>query len=211
MNNKPANIACLSALFLATTAGIANAEVLNVPAKVTVDNTIDFTMTGELNFGTLRATADNSATKTCVGITLPADANASINSTLGTDAGTACATGAGNAVLQSVGGSIERPKFKVAGLAPFTKLKLTLPSSGGEMSLSPQPPGSSVFQLHDFTGYQTSGTPGAVSASTGIVADTNGDIEFTVGATIITDPTNTATADYQNAEYAGAFDVEVTY
>ena len=209
MKKLNTKLSLLGAALLATTAGVAHAETVTVPITVSIDNTIAFTQTGTLDFGIVRATADNAAATTCVGLTMPANPASPLNATLGTSAGTACTTGAGNAVLQNVGGTPTRPEFSVTGLAPFTALTLTLPSSPVTLALNPAPAGASVLELHDFTGYQTSGTPGAVTTT--VTADTSGDIVFNVGATMITDPTATATLAYENTAYEGEFDVTVSY
>lgn len=208
----------LGAAALVATSGAAMAETLSVPATVTVDNTIDFQLTGSLDFGTLRGAADNTGT-TCVGVTMPANPASALTTTLGTAAGTACTTGAGNAVLATVGGTPARPEFAVAGLAAFATLDVTVPvttdeTDGIEMALATPPPGAPVFQLHDFTVYQSSGTPGTVALTAGVGtlnANGTGDIVFNVGATIITDPGTPTATEYQNAAYTANFDVEVAY
>ncbi|NVK54238.1 MAG: hypothetical protein HWE26_01375 [Alteromonadaceae bacterium] len=200
------NLSVLGAALIATMAGSVSAETLTVPVAVTVDNTIDFTLTGTLDFGTIRATADGSAAVNCVGLTMPANPASPLNATLGTAGALAC-TADGTAVIQNVGGTPTRPEFAVAGLAPFTALTLTLPSTA-DLALNPAPAGAPILQLIDFTAYQSSGTPGA--ATTTVTADGTGNIAFTVGATMITDP-GTPTLAYENTAYAGEFDVTVSY
>ncbi|MCV2885896.1 hypothetical protein OE749_14450 [Aestuariibacter sp. AA17] len=199
-------LAGVSAIVLGALATSANAETLTVPATVAVDNSINFTLTGSLDFGIVRATVDNTAGN-CVGITLPANPASALNSTLGTAAAAAC-TGAGTAVLQNVGGTPARPSLQVAGLAPFTALTLTLPAAPVDLVLNPAPTGAPVLRLFDFTAYQTSGTPAAVTTT--VTADASGAIAFNVGATLTTDP-GTPTLTYENTTYTGDFDVTVTY
>ncbi|MDC8829761.1 DUF4402 domain-containing protein [Alteromonas gilva] len=200
------NLSVIGTALIATLAGSASAETVTVPVTLTVDNTIAFTQTGTLDFGTLRATADGSAAVNCVGLTMPANPASALNATLGTAGSTAC-TATGTAVIQNVGGTPTRPEFAVAGLAPFTVLTLTLPTTA-DLALNPAPAGAPIFRLLDFTAYQSSGTPGAVTTT--VTADNVGDIAFTVGATIITDPT-TASLQYENTSYTGDFDVTVSY
>jgi hypothetical protein len=204
----------LSAVLLIGAAGLAQAETVTVPATATVDNTIDFTFTGSLDFGTIRATADNSAVTTCVGLTIPANPASATTATLGTAGAAACTSGAGTSVLQSVGGTIARPAFAVAGLAPFTGLKVTVPTTAVNMTLTPAPATGSIFQLLDFTVYQTTGTPASVTLTSGvgnIAANATGNIGFSVGASLITDPASTATLAYENSAYTASFDVLVAY
>ena len=194
------------------------AETVSVPTTVTVDNTIDFAFTGTLDFGIIRAT-ENAAAANCAGIVVNPQTGAT-SSTLAGDAATACPN-AGTAVIQSVGGTITRPTFTVAGLSPFTVLNLQLPNTtvanGGaavDMDLSPKPAGAPSLRLHDFTVWRTSGaSPAAVALANGagtIAASSTGDIAFTIGATITTDSRLTS-LDYQNVPYTANFDVTVTY
>ena len=200
------NLSVMGAALIATFAGSVAAETVTVPVAVTVDNTIAFTQTGTLDFGTIRANADGTAATDCSGLTMPANPASALNNTLGT-AGAAACTDPGDSIIQNVGGTPTRPEFAVAGLAPFTVLTLTLPTSA-DLALNPAPAGAPIFRLLDFTAYQSSGTPGAVTTS--VTADGTGDIAFTVGATMITDPT-TASLEYENTAYAGEFDVTVSY
>jgi hypothetical protein len=205
----------LGATFLLVGTSTAMAETLTVTTAVTVDNTIDFQTDGvSLDFGTIRATVDDSGSE-CVGIVVSANPAVAETSTLTTDAASACPN-AGDAVLQTVGGTVTRPGFTVAGLAAFTVLDLVLPdtsSAGVEMTLNPAPTGAPSLIMYDFSAYQSSGTPALISLSSGagsITADATGDIAFTVGATLTTDSAS-STLEYQNVGYAGSFDVEVTY
>lgn len=204
----------LGSTFLLVGTG-AMAETHTVNSTVAVDNSIDFQTDGtDLNFGTIRATVDSDGAE-CVGIVISANPATAETSTLTTDASTACPN-AGDAVMQTVGGTVSRPGFTVAGLAAFTVLDITVPdtsASGVEMTLNPAPTGAPSLLMYDFSAYVSSGTPGNVSFSSGagvINADASGDIAFTMGATLTTD-SSTSTLDYQNVGYAGTFDVIVTY
>lgn len=201
----------LGATVLLVGSSAALAETVTVPATVTVDNTIDFALVGTMDFGIVRATVDPTSTE-CVGLTLPADPTAATTAVLGTAAATACTAGAGDAVIQSVGGTLARPAFTVGGLPAFTSLVLTVPSGTSDLTLAIPPAGAPVLQLIDFTAHDT-GADSAVALTSGVgavVADAAGDIAFSVGATLITDP-GTPTLTYQNVAYTGSYDVTVAY
>lgn len=198
----------IGAAVLMLSAGGAVAEIVNVPATVTVNNAIDFQFTGTLDFGTLRATADETA-DTCAILELPANPNQQIAS-IASGTGTLCDDGAGNAVIQSVGGTPARPSFTIAAVAPFTTLKLVLPTTAIQLVGAAVPPGSANFTVGNFTAYRTSGTPGAVTTT--ISTDANGTAAFTVGAQIATHVAAITAPVYQDGTpYTGNFDVEVTY
>ncbi len=213
---KPTNVKLLkglSAAALLAGANLAMAETVTVPATVTVNNAINFTFTGTLDFGQVRAKASPTAA-TCVGLQLPASAGAA---TLITPAGTVAAyntacttkTDTTNGLsLQAVGGTPARPVFTIAGVAPFTTLQLALPSAAEDLTASTGP-GTAQFQLVDFTAFKTSGTPGGVTTT--ISTDATGGATFNVGATLITDPSGPTTSNYQDLAYTGDFDVSVTY
>lgn len=206
MKNK---LSVLSIAVLATLTNASHAESITVPATVSVDNTIDFQNTSSLDFGIVRAKSDVTAATNCAGIVMPANPTSALTSGLSGASATAC-TATGDAVLQNVGGTPTRANFTVAGLSAFTELNLTLPSGAVDLALNPAPENAAKFQLNDFTAYQTSGsTPAAVTTT--VRANSTGDIAFSVGATMITDPGTTATSDYEDTIYEGSFDVEVAY
>jgi hypothetical protein len=188
---------------------LALAENVTVPATVTVNNAINFTFTGSLDFGQVRAAASATAAQ-CVGLQIAAGASAAAVVTAPTSAGynTACTTKSG-ASLQAVGGTPARPVFTIAGVAPFTTLQLTLPNAAPVDLQAATGPGTAQFQLVDFTGFKTSGTAGAVTTT--IATDATGGAVFNVGATLITDPSGPTTATYQDLAYTGSFTVTVTY
>lgn len=199
----------LSVAALLVGSNVALAENVTVPGTVTVNNAIDFTFTGSLDFGQVRAAA-NATSAICVGLQIPASAAAAA---LVTPTGTvamynaACTTTAG-ASLQAVGGTPTRPIFTIAGVAPFTTLQLALPSAAVDLTAATGPD-TPQFQLLDFTGFKTSGTPGAVTTT--IATDASGGAVFNVGATLITHPGAVTTTTYQDLAYTGSFVVSVTY
>lgn len=184
----------------------AMAEIASVTASVTVDNSIDFTSAGTLNFGTLRAVADNSANN-CAYVTLSAGPAAPAIAATGGAATTAFCTGAGNAAVQSIGGTLERPTFTIAGVAAFTTLDVTLPTTV-ELT-APLAPGAASFFMRDFTAWKTSGTPGAVTTT--IQVDGTGGAVFQLGATLHTDDSFAGQNYENNIAYTGNIDVEVAY
>lgn len=213
----------LGATVALAASNIVLAEDVTVPATVTVDNTIDFTFTGSLDFGILRATGDQDSGE-CSGITIPADPAEAINTdiSLSTDAIAACPAGVGTntSIMQSIGGTIARPVFTITGIANFTQLSLSLPDTtvapifmkldGGQPATAPD------FALYDFTAYQTSGTAVDVTMdATGngsVTADNAGIITFTLGATITTDPDTFTTSSYQDSTaYVTTLPVTVDY
>jgi hypothetical protein len=202
-------------LLVGSSAALAQ-ETLSVPATATVDNTIDFTLAGTLDFGTLRAQPGQTVAQ-CVALVVPANPGDATSAAItGTETAALCSGGAAtDGVIQSVGGTIAVPVFTVAGLAAFTTLDVTVPLTAAAvtLALNPAPAGAGEFKLRDFTVYQSSGTPADVALSAGvgaIVAGGTGEIIFSVGATIITDVTATTPA-YQNASYDGTFDVIVDF
>lgn len=204
---------------------LAMAETVSVPATVTVNNAINFTFTGTLDFGTVRATPDRTTTTpahtvaaaSCAGLTLAANPATPI----GAQVTPALCTAAGsNAVMQSVGGTPARPVLTIAAVAPFTTMNIQVPAAatlGAAIPLTASTgPGTPQMFLSAFTAYKTNGTPGAITLTAGagtIQTDGTGTATFTVGATIGTDPAAdvlTAFA-YQDLAYSGSFDVSVTY
>ena len=203
----------LSVAMLLMGSNLALAETRNVPATVTVNNAINFTFTGSLNFGQIRAKASLVAAE-CVGLVMSGNpAVAFAPASAGTMYAAAC-TSAGTAVLQAVGGTPARPVFTIAGVAPFTGLTLTLPTTAVDLTAATGP-GTAQFQLVDFTAYKTSGTPGNVATTAGaLTVDAAGGAVFNVGATLITHPgllVGASSINYQDLAYAGNFDVTVAY
>lgn len=190
-------------------ASSALAETVTVPASVTVNNAIDFTFTGELNFGEIRAIADGTDL-TCASLALPANPASPIaNVAIASD--TICTAGEGDAVIQSVGGTPSRPEFSVAGVAPFTNLDLTLPTT---ITLAANlPAGSPSFTVGNFSAYRTSGTPGAISTGAdNLATSSTGTVTFTVGAQLATHVGTITNTAYEDAiPYEGTFDVTVAY
>jgi hypothetical protein len=203
----------LGVVLLCAGANIALAETVSVPASVTVNNAIDFTFTGTLDFGQVRATAA-AAAAACTGLTMPADP--ALPLIAATPA--ACTTDEG--ALQAVGGTPTRPEFTIAGTAPFTTLTLTLPTASIALTAATGP-GAPQFALTDFTAYKTSAATGNIALNDGtyglgegpIITNNTGGATFTVGATLATHAAAIAipNTNYQDLDYTGTFDVMVNY
>jgi hypothetical protein len=208
--NKITKILGASLVLVASNAALGQ-ETLSVPTTVTVDNTIDFTLAGTLDFGIIRATGNSDGTN-CAGLVISANPAVANTTTLGNTAASNCAS-SNDAVIQSIGGVVARPVFTVAGLAGFTSLELTLPVAATDLTLTGgAPAGAPVFKLLDLTAYQTTGTAAFVSNGGTITANGTGDITFNVGGTLVTDTeTFTSTLTYENSSYEGTFDVTVAY
>jgi hypothetical protein len=176
----------LSAAMLLMGSNMALAENVTVPATVTVNNAINFTLAGALDFGQVRASA-NATIGTCSGLTIAASASAAAATTAtGTAFTTVCSATAGSS-LQAVGGTPSRPVFTVAGVAPFTGLTLTLPIAAVDLTAATGP-GTPQFKLIDFKAFKTSGTPGSVATTAGaLTTDATGGAVFNVGATLVTE------------------------
>ncbi|NDV91716.1 hypothetical protein GTH32_11025 [Alteromonas sp. 345S023] len=210
-------VKALAGSALLSVAGSTLATEVTVQASTTVDNAIDLTVAGTLNFGTVRAVV-GSADGDCAGLTLPAEDGQPLEAASGT-AFTAACTAPSDAVLIAVDNSVERPEFTVAGLAPFTNVTLSAINGGtdGRLEITGAPSTIPWFVLTDWTAYQSSGfSPAAIDLTTtgNIAADSNGEIVFTVGATLQTAATPTTdgiTAAYQEEAHEGEFTVEVVY
>lgn len=208
-------VKALAGSALLSVAGSTLATEVTVQASTTVDNAIDLTVAGTLNFGTVRAVV-GSATGDCAGLTLPAEDGQPLEAASGTDFTAAC-TAQSDAVLIAVDNAVERPEFTVAGLAPFTNVTLSAINGGtdGRLEITGAPSTIPWFVLTDWTAFQSSGfSPAAIDLTTtgNISADSAGEIVFTVGATLQT-PATTAgiTGVYQEEAHEGEFTVEVVY
>ena len=225
MFKKNLIVKTLAASALLAASGAALATEVTVQASTTVNNAIDLTVAGTLNFGTIRATIGTAAND-CAGLILPANPNQSLSTTdsvegsgptpilCGTDGTNPVAV---SATIDSIDEAIERPEFTVAGLAPFTDVSLNAINGGEDaiIEIEGAPDTIANFVLTNWTAYQTSGfTPQDIDLTqTGnITADNTGSIIFTVGATLVTveDPT-AVSGNYQDSAYTGDFTVEVVY
>lgn len=201
----------LAATLLAMTSA-ATATTVSVPASATVDNAIDLTFTGALGFGTIRATASTTNTE-CTGLVLSADPSVTslVAATTETQFAAACASAGGSAIA-SIDGAITRPEFTITGVPAFQQLNFAAPAVS-TLELTGNPATASVFELVDFTAFQTNATPAAAVTfgATALTADVNGEVTFTMGAVLATESTGAGLTAYQDASYSGTFDVTVIY
>ena len=207
---KRNNIALGVVILMLATA--ATASTVTVNASATVDNAIDMTFTGDLGFGTIRANVGD-AVNNCVGLVLDADPNVTTLAAASTETtfATNC-TAPGTSDIISIDGAISRPEFTITGVPAFQVLTMSAPDDT-ELVLTGNPPNAAKFQLIDFSAFQTSGTPGAVTfGNSALTADNDGSVVFSIGAVLATDHEWTATLNnYQDSAYSGSFDVTVEY
>ena len=215
--NKTLKLGLVTTLLSVTTA--ANATTVSVTASATVDNAIEMAVTGALGFGTVRASRSATAGE-CEGLVLGADpgvtsltaANASQTAFDALCAFASVDTLTGTPTLNSIDGAISRPEFSITGVPAFQNLQFTAPSAT-TLTLTGNPPGAAVFNLLDFTAFQTNASPAAAVTfgATALTANASGEVTFTMGAVLATDATGSGVTDYQDAVYEGTFDVTVTY
>lgn len=176
-----------------------SAETASFNAGVKVQNAFTFTKTADLDFGTIRATADTAATETA---TLVLAANpATAATTASTDAAEA-------EIAVLAAGS--PASFSVSGVSPFATLSITGTGITGAISPVTAPAGTAGFTLGTPTYYVLTGaTPNSVATTT-IQVDSTGAATFNVGATLTTDATTPA-SDYIDGDYSGTFTLLLDY
>jgi hypothetical protein len=201
---------------LVALAGSVQAETVTVDASVQVDNAIDFTVAGAMNFGIVRATP-NVADGECVGLRMPANPASPLANVGFADLDPLCtANTADVAIIQAVGGTPERPILTIQGVPAFSNMKLEFETDPIAM-VTTAPAGSPTFTLTDLTAYKTSGTPGniAIDPITGageVTVDAAGLATFTMGGTLLTHVgTLDPGANYLDSTYTGSFEVTVSY
>lgn len=169
-------------------------ESVNGTATVVVQNSFTLQQDSQLNFGTVRASADTTGT-TFAFLTMPADGSAT-STTQGT-----------NAAIQEITAGAPAT-FSISGAAPSTALTLTLPA--GTVNLTTGG-GTAAFTVDTFVAEITSGpSNGSTYSSSNLITDTSGAVTFSVGANLNTDKTTPA-SDYLNGTYSGTYQVSVDY
>lgn len=212
---KKRNQVAQAALLATVAAGsmMAHAqETVTVTAGVEVDNSIDVALTGQLNFGTVRA-AKGSAAADCKVVVLsanPADltlaAPSSTNATVALGACTATAT-TNTAVLAGVGGTLERPSFSITGVPAFTSFKVEVPTVPVDLDPVGLPSGSLGFQLTDF---KIHASVGSTTAADVVRANNAGAVTFHTGAALSTK--YAASGNYESeVVYQGTYNIIVSY
>lgn len=182
----------------------ANTDTKSMTVSVQVQNTFTLTPGDGLSFGKLLAFADtDTSADHKASITLPAN-----------PAGKAVVANAGAAKIQS----LEEGKpgsFTIAGLAPFSNLKIEAPATttiAGALAV----PGAPTFELSDLKFYIEGGPNNGKNyddqSTTKVLltSDDKGNAKFYVGGKLSTLPKATQAA-YQDGNYTANVDVTVTY
>lgn len=186
----------LAAAGLIALVGSANAETIEGSASVTVQNAITIAQTTALSFGTIAAIADDNGTS-------PKSATL----VMGLD-GVSVVTSDGDAQITEITTG-NAGVFTISGAAAQTDLTITLPSSDIDL-VDPSGTESKKFKVGTFAKGVVSGGGSGFSFTT----DDNGELVFSVGATLTTDVAGSGSgaADaYADTTYTGAYDVEVNY
>ncbi|TKB54951.1 DUF4402 domain-containing protein [Ferrimonas aestuarii] len=203
MTMMPKPLALALAVSTLALSQVAVAETVSATATVTVRNAFTLTEDSALNFGEIRATPDPTAGTTPANVaTIALNSNGSWGApSLG-----------GVANIQVLSGGAPAT-FTVSGVAPFSNLTLTLPTTPVNLTTGSAPPGASKLIVNAFEATITSGAnSGTRYASAGdLQADVSGEVTFAVGATLSTDNVDNVGASYMDTAYSGTYTVEVTY
>ena len=195
--NKSIKLASIAAVLSLTSTGVL-AETATFNAGVVVQNAFTFESSANLDFGTIRATADTTSTDTA---TLVLAANPATASTTG-----AAGTAAEIAILAAGAPA----SFSVSGVSPYATLTIDSTGISGNISPVTAPAGTAVFTLSSPTYYVLTGATPNSAATTSIQVDSNGEATFNMGATLTTDGT-TPTSDYIDGDYSGTFTLILDY
>ncbi|NRB23577.1 DUF4402 domain-containing protein [Shewanella sp.] len=174
-------------------------------ATVKVQNAFDLAQVTGIDFGTIRVTSDiGTATATAEVATVTIYANG--------DSPSADSKVKASAQVIVDGAAAT---YTIAKVAPFSKLELTLPADDAvTLKAASAPSETSNFLLSGFEAYITSGAnKGKAYAAKNLAADSEGNVTFSVGATLKTDKRGTegAITAYVDGDYTGTFDVVVSY
>ncbi|GLR70669.1 DUF4402 domain-containing protein [Agaribacter marinus] len=171
-------------------------------ATVTVQNTFDIAQVSGIDFGTVRATVDSDATDDAGSVhvsTLPLDTQGA-HGTITTAGG---ATTTSSITVLATGAAGE---FAITNAAPFTAINITAPAAFDLVNGSGSPT-TAVFGVGTFTFRET----GAVADGTAVTTDINGEINFTMGASLSTDDNAATRTNYIDGAYTGTFTLQVAY
>ncbi|MCF6438110.1 DUF4402 domain-containing protein [Pseudoalteromonas luteoviolacea] len=185
--------ATITALPLTTMAG----EQATFEAKVEVKNAFSLQKQQDLDFGTIRALADNVGTDKAT-LVIPADK---------TMAPTPFTTNPSTAEIAILSAG-SPAQFKISGVVPFATLTITDPV---ETNISLTTSGSAAgFTLGSYTYFVETGASNSTPVvGNKIQVDALGDAVFNLGATLST--TNNNAANYLDGNYVGTFTLEVSY
>ncbi|WP_299804437.1 hypothetical protein [uncultured Shewanella sp.] len=196
------------ALVAAVSLPVLAAETENATASVTVKNAFEMVVAKPLNFGEITAVVD---------LTEADGVSASITMSPNPTEQATVVNGEGNAatIRSLVPG--EPGEVTVAGVAPYSELSVTLPTTSTNVVAPSAPPGSPKFVLSAVTAFITSGdNDGTVyAADNKLTADGQGNASFNFGGTLTTDVniagTNVIDRQYQDGEFTGTFPITVSY
>lgn len=201
--NKITKVLGASFVLAASTNALA-AETATATATVSVLNAFTLTADTALDFGTIRATADDAGDGTNIATLV-----------MSADPGAAAASGTTNNAAEITVLTAGSPaEFSVSGVAAFSNLTVTLPVVESSLVASGLPGTAADFTINTFTAFITSGgNSGSAYSASNLQADNTGAVTFNVGATLSTDDAGSAvTQNYQDSvAYTGTFDVEVDY
>ncbi|MBQ4836341.1 MULTISPECIES: DUF4402 domain-containing protein [Pseudoalteromonas] len=176
-----------------------SAQKATFDAKVKVKNAFQLVKNNDLDFGTIRAVADNTGTDTA-SLTIPADT---------TQTPTVASTNVNNAEIAIISAG-SPAQFQISGVVPFATLSITDPVETDVSLAAGSGSGAAGFKLGSFTYYIETGA----SNSTPVVGkqiqvNENGEAVFNIGATLSTTTGNSA--NYLDGDYIGTFTLEVSY
>jgi hypothetical protein len=190
-------------LVLATSSSAMADQDATGKATIQVLNTFEFLAVSDLDFGIVRATADDTSAGDVATLLISGDPTVT---SIATDVNLAKLT------VLTEGSPAE---FTVAGVAAFANLTITLPSSTITLVASGLPGTAANFKVGTFTAWLTSGGNTGLydGASNKLLADNSGNATFNVGATLTTDEAgDLITQGYEDdIPYAGSFDVTIEY
>ncbi|MGB3725133.1 MAG: hypothetical protein WA981_05150 [Glaciecola sp.] len=190
-----------TSMILGATSVVAQESVTS-SASVVVQNAFDLAEVAPLDFGTVRATVDSDPTDDSASVSIASFAIG----TDGTVGSVSLAGGATTAASMSVISDGSPAEFSITNAAPFTEITLNVPS-GFDIVNSSAPPGTAVFGVGTFLFREV----GATSDATAIDTDINGEVSFTMGATLSTDDNAAAQTNYAEGTYTASFVMEVEY
>lgn len=190
-----------TSMILGTATAVAQ-ESTTSSASVVVQNAFDITEVAPLDFGIVRATVDSDPTDDAGSVSVASFA-------IGADGSigvVGVAGGATTAAAISVIADGAPAEFAITNAAPFTDIDINT-ITGFDLVNSAAAPGTGVFGVDSFVFREA----GATSDGTSVTTDINGEINFTMGATLSTDDATAAVTNYSDGTYTSTFVMEVQY
>lgn len=203
MNNLNKITKILGVTFVLAASNTVYASTAPATATATVQNAFTLTEDTALDFGTVRATADNTGALNIAAIILAAD-------------GSVTTSAVGNASLTQLSpGSVGQ--FSVSGAAAFTDLVITFPPDF-TLTAAVAPPGSPIFDVlaADWVAIVRGGVNDGVAynaavGSENLQTDNTGAVSFDAGTSLKTDATVGSTGNYIDDVYNGTYTMTVDY